>query len=167
MSGYDQMIGGGDEIAVVDGTKIPRQAFEEAHRQQVERLQQMLGGQVDVKLFDTPAARAQTLEGLITQQAMLAQARSKHIAVSPTEVQKAILGIEGLVGEDGKFDFDRYRTLLAQQNMTPAMFEAPHRAGPHPAAARQFGAELGHRAEDRRRPPVPVAGVAADACAPA
>ncbi len=124
VSGYDQMIGGGDEIAVVDGTKIPRQAFEEAHRQQVERLQQMLGGQVDVKLFDTPAARAQTLEGLITQQAMLAQARSRHIAVSPTDVQKAILGIEGLVGEDGKFDFERYRTLLAQQNMTPAMFEA-------------------------------------------
>jgi peptidyl-prolyl cis-trans isomerase D len=124
LSGYDKMIGGGDEVAVVEGTKIPRQAYEEAHRQQVERLQQMLGGQVDAKLFDTPAARAQTLEGLITQQAMLAEARSKHIAVPPTEVQKAVLGIEGLTGEDGKFDFNRYQTLLAQQNMTPAMFEA-------------------------------------------
>ena len=124
VSGYDQMMGGGDEVAVVEGTKIPRQAFEEAHRQQVERLQEMLGGQVDVKLFDSPAARAQTLEGLITQQAVLAEARSKHIAVPPSEVQKAILGIEGLTGPDGKFDFSRYQTLLAQQNMTPAMFEA-------------------------------------------
>ena len=124
VSGYDQMMGGGDEVAVVEGTKIPRQAYEEAHRQQVERLQQMLGGQVDAKLFDTPAARAQTLEGLITQQAVLAEARSKHISVPPNEVQKAILGIEGLTDADGKFDFNRYQTLLAQQNMTPSMFEA-------------------------------------------
>ena len=124
VSGYDQMIGGGDEVAVVGGQKVSRQAFEQAHRQQVERLQQMLGGQVDAKLFDTPAARAQTLEGLITQQAMLAEARSKHISVPDSEIRKAILSIEGLTGEDGKFDFGRYQTLLAQQNMTPAMFEA-------------------------------------------
>ncbi len=124
LEGYDSMGGGGDEIAVVDGRKIPRSAFEEAHRQQVERLQQMLGGQVDAKMFDTPAARAQTLEGLITQQAMLSEARAKHISVPPAEIQKAILGIEGLTGEDGKFDFQRYQTLLAQQNLTPAMFEA-------------------------------------------
>jgi peptidyl-prolyl cis-trans isomerase D len=124
LSGYDQMISGGDEVAVVGGQKIPRQAFEQAHRQQVERLQQMLGGQVDAKMFDTPAARAQTLEGLVTQQAMLSEARSKHITVPPSDIQKAILGIEGLTGEDGKFDFSRYQTLLAQQNMTPAMFEA-------------------------------------------
>jgi peptidyl-prolyl cis-trans isomerase D len=124
VSGYDQMIGGGDEVAVVEGTKIPRQSFEEAHRQQVERLQEMLGGQVDAKLFDTPAARLQTLEGLITQQAMLAEARSKHITVPPGEVQKAILAIDGLTGDDGRFDFNRYQTLLAQQNMTPSMFEA-------------------------------------------
>jgi peptidyl-prolyl cis-trans isomerase D len=124
VSGYDQMAGGGDEVAIVGGQKIPRQAFEEAHRQQVERLQQMLGGQVDVKMFDTPAARAQTLESLITQQAMLSEARSKHITVPASEIQKAILSIEGLTGEDGKFDFNRYQTLLAQQNMTPAMFEA-------------------------------------------
>ena len=124
LSGYDSMVGGGNDVAVVDGTKIPRNAFDEAHRQQVERVQQMLGGQVDAKMFDTPAARAQTLESLITQQAILSEARSKYISVPPAQVQKAILGIEGLAGEDGKFDFERYRTLLAQQNMTPAMFEA-------------------------------------------
>ena len=124
VSGYDQMIGGGDEVAVVAGQKIPRQAFDQAHRQQIERLQQMLGNQVDVRMFDTPAARAQTLEGLVTQQAMLSEARDKHITVGPSEIQKAILSIEGLIGEDGKFDFQRYQTLLAQQNMSPAMFEA-------------------------------------------
>jgi peptidyl-prolyl cis-trans isomerase D len=125
VSGYDQMIGGGgDEVAVVGGQKISRPAFEQAHRQQIERLQQMVGNQVDVKMFDTPAARAQTLEGLITQQALLLEARDKHISVHPSEIQKSILSIEGLTGEDGKFDFERYQMLLAQQNLSPAMFEA-------------------------------------------
>lgn len=127
VSGYDNMVGGGDDVAVVAGQKISRQAFDQAHRQQVERLQQMLGNQVDVKMFDTPAARAQTLEGLITQQALLSEARDKHITVPGSEIQKAILGIQGLTGDDGKFDFERYRTLLAQQNMSPAMFEAQMR----------------------------------------
>ena len=94
LSGYDSMVGGGNDVAVVDGTKIPRNAFDEAHRQQVERVQQMLGGQVDAKMFDTPAARAQTLESLITQQAILSEARSKYISVPPAQVQKAILGID-------------------------------------------------------------------------
>ena len=87
LSGYDSMVGGGDDVAVVDGTKIPRNAFDEAHRQQVERVQQVLGGQVDAKMFDTPAARAQTLESLITQQAILSEARSKYISVPPAQEQ--------------------------------------------------------------------------------
>ena len=167
VSGYDQMIGGGDEIAVVDGTKIPRQAFEEAHRQQVERLQQMLGGQVDVKLFDTPAARAQTLEGLITQQAMLAEARAKHIAVPPTEVQKAILGDRG---PDRRGRQVRLRALpdaARAAEHDAGDVRGAHRAGPHPAATRQFGAELGHRAEDGGGSHLPAAGVAADGAHPA
>ncbi len=123
LEGYGRM-GGGDEVAVVEGRKISQQAFDQAHRQQIERLQQMLGGQVDTRMFDTPAARRQTLEQLITQEAMLAEARRKYVSVPPAEVQKNILAIEGLTGADGKFDFERYRTLLAQQNMSPAMFEA-------------------------------------------
>ena len=87
----------------------------------------IVGNQVDVKMFDTPAARAQTLEGLITQQALLSEARAKHITVPASEIQRSILSIEGLTGEDGKFDFERYQTLLAQQNMTPPMFEAQMR----------------------------------------
>src|SRR5690606_2564130 len=123
LEGYGRMGGGGD-VAVVEGRKISQQTFDQAHRQQIEQLQQMLGGQVDTRMFDTPAARLQTLEQLITQEAMLAEARRKYVSVPPAEVQKNILAIEGLTGADGKFDFERYRTLLAQQNMSPAMFEA-------------------------------------------
>src|SRR5690606_38572550 len=94
LEGYGRM-GGSDEVAVVAGRRISQQAFDQGHRQQIERLQQMLGGQVDTRLFDTPAARRQTLEQLITQETMLAEARRKYLSVPPSEVQKNILAIEG------------------------------------------------------------------------
>ncbi len=124
LSGYDRMMGPGTDVATVAGEKISRQSLDAAHRAQMENMRQMLGGQIDVRMFDTPQARAQTLEQLITQQALLAEARRRGITVPDSDVQKAIFAIPGLVGADGKFDFDRYKTLLAQENVSPAAFEA-------------------------------------------
>ncbi|MGE0311581.1 MAG: SurA N-terminal domain-containing protein [Lautropia sp.] len=124
LSGYDRMMGPGNDVATVAGEKISRQSLDAAHRAQMENMRQMLGGQLDVRMFDTPQARAQTLEQLITQQALLAEARRRGVTVADAEVQKAILAIPGLVGADGKFDFERYKTLLAQENVSPAAFEA-------------------------------------------
>ena len=87
VSGYDQMIGGRDDVAVVAGTRIPRATLEEAHRRQVEQMRSMLGDQADVRMFDTPDAKARVLESLITQQALLADASQRHLAVSPAEIQ--------------------------------------------------------------------------------
>lgn len=124
ISGYDRMFGSSDDVAVVAGERISRQALDAAHRQQLDQLREMAGGQLDVSMFDTPQARQQTLENLITQQALLAQARSQRIIVSDEEIRKAIVAIPVLNGPDGKFDYERYRTVLAQQGMTPAGFEA-------------------------------------------
>ena len=124
ISGYDRMFGRSDDVAVVAGERISRQSLEAAHRQQMEQFRQMAGGQIDVSLFDTPQARQQTLENLITQQALLAQARSQRITVGDAEVRKAIAAIPVMNGPDGKFDYERYKTVLAQQGMSPAAFEA-------------------------------------------
>ena len=124
ISGYDRMFGRSDDVADVAGQRISRQSLDAAQRQQLDRLREMAGGQIDVSMFDTPQARQQTLENLITQQALLAQARSQRITVSDDEIRKAIVAIPVLNGPDGKFDYERYRTVLAQQGMTPAAFEA-------------------------------------------
>jgi peptidyl-prolyl cis-trans isomerase D len=124
ISGYDRMFGSSDDVAVVAGERISRQALDAAHRQQLDQLREMAGGQLEVSMFDTPQARQQTLENLITQQALLAQARSQRMTVSDEEIRKAIVAIPVLNGPDGKFDYERYRTVLAQQGMTPAGFEA-------------------------------------------
>lgn len=124
VSGYDQMFGTSDEVAVVGGEKISRQSLDLAHRQQLDQLREMAGGQFDTALFDTPQARAQTLENLITQQALLVQARKERILVADETVRKTIASNPALQGPDGQFDYDRYRMILAQQGLSPAGYEA-------------------------------------------
>ena len=124
VSGYDRMFSAGDEVAVVGGEPISRQALEQAHRRQLDQLRDMAGGQLDTAMFDTPQARQQTLENLITQQALLVQARKERILVPDELVRKSIAETPGLQDADGRFDYERYRMVLAQQGMSPAGYEA-------------------------------------------
>ena len=59
VSGYDRFLSDGDSVASVDGSKIARQEFDQAMRRQLEQMRRVLGDQVDAKLLDTPAARAE------------------------------------------------------------------------------------------------------------
>jgi peptidyl-prolyl cis-trans isomerase D len=124
LSGYDGMIAGGRGVAKVGDAEISQQEFAEAQRQQVEQLRQMLGDGVDTRMFDTPEARKEVLEGLISQRVIASEAAARRLAVSDERVRQTILGIPGLKREDGSFDDARYKALLSAQNMTPAGFEA-------------------------------------------
>jgi len=124
ISGYDGMLSRERSVGSVDGQPISRQEFDEAQRQQVERLRQMLGDAIDARLFDTPEARRELLEGLIAQRVVARQSQERRVAVTDAQLREAILAIPGLKREDGSFDDLRYRALLSQQNMSPAGFEA-------------------------------------------
>lgn len=125
IAGYDRMFSGADAVATVDGEVVQRARFEQAYRQQVEQLQQMLGENFDARMLDSPAARAEVLEGLINQQVLFNAARRERITVTPAEIQQAILeSLKDLRDPDGKFDVARYRQLLAENGLTPALYEA-------------------------------------------
>lgn len=123
ISGYDRILDDSD-VATVDGTPITEQEFAEAQRREIDNLRQMLGDAVDVKMFDTPEARREIVEGLITRRVIAAEAARARIAVSDEQVRDAILAIPGLRREDGSFDDARYRAMLSSQNMTAAGFES-------------------------------------------
>lgn len=123
ISGYDGMLGGNRGVASVAGRDITQQEFDEAQRQQVEQLRQMLGNSIDAKMFDTPESRKEVLEGLIAQRVIAAEASARKVAVTDERVRQTILGIPGLKRDDGSFDDARYKALLSGQNMTPAGFE--------------------------------------------
>ncbi len=143
LEGYTRFSEGGDVVAKVAGQTITKQELDAAQRQQMDRLRQMFGDQFDAKMFDTPEARQEVLDGLIAQRALAVEAKKNNIAVSDQALQQTILDIPGLKTPDGKFDSERYKSLLAAQGMTPAMFEARLR---HDLALQQLGDAVGNTA---------------------
>ncbi|HVL76474.1 MAG TPA: SurA N-terminal domain-containing protein [Noviherbaspirillum sp.] len=124
LEGYSRYRGDADAVAKVGGQSITRQELDFAQREQMERLREMFGGQFDPRMLDTPEARRSILEGLIVERVLALEAADKRLAVSDQALQQTILEIPGLTGEDGRFDVERYRSLLAARGMTPTSFEA-------------------------------------------
>ncbi|MCP5264562.1 MAG: SurA N-terminal domain-containing protein [Burkholderiaceae bacterium] len=123
ISGYDRFFSDHDAVAVVDGSPISAQEYSEAQRRQLERLQQMLGAAADPALLNTPQARSEILDGLVLQRALALEAQRAMITVPDSKLREVIMEIPGLKGADGKFDVERYRTILAGQGKSEASFE--------------------------------------------
>ena len=123
IQGYDRMRGGGQGVAKVGSQTITEQELDSAQRDQIERMRQRAGANFDAKLFDTPEARAQTLDGLIGQRVLLAEAQRDALGTSDRKLQETIMAIP-VLQENGQFSPDRYRSLLSAQGMTPVAFEA-------------------------------------------
>lgn len=124
LSGYQGMMSPDTGVGSVAGRPITQQDFDQAQRERLAQLRQMLGDAVDPAMLDTPAARTELLEGLIAQRTIAAQAAARQIAVTDERVRQTVLAIPGLTRPDGSFDDARYKALLSAQNMTPASFEA-------------------------------------------
>jgi peptidyl-prolyl cis-trans isomerase D len=124
IQGYSHFGEGENTIAKVAGQPITKQEWDAAQREQMDRFRQMFGAQFDPKMFDTPEAKQRILDNLIAQRALAAEVGRDHLTVSDQSLQQAILGIQGLTNAEGKFDAERYQSLLEAQGMTPTMYEA-------------------------------------------
>ena len=123
IQGYDRMRGGGQGVAKVGGQTITEAELEASQREQIQRMQQDVGAGFDPKQFDTPAMRAQTLDGLVVQRALVLEAQRNGLGASDKKLQETIMAIPALQ-DAGRFSADRYRSLLAAQGLTPLGFEA-------------------------------------------
>lgn len=108
------------KVAEVDGHGITQTEWDAAHQRNIERLRQQMPN-IDMKLLDSPAARAQTLEGLVRERVLLAAANELHLGVGDERLQR-------LFATDPQFAALRHpdgsvnRELLAAQGMTSEMF---------------------------------------------
>src|ERR1041384_2419311 len=95
--------GGAAPVTKVDGRAITRGEWDQAHQRQVERLRRQLPN-VDVKLFDNPATRRETLENLINERLLLAAAAREHLTISDERLRRMFTEdpqFEGLRNPDG------------------------------------------------------------------
>lgn len=120
---YNKSGSGGESLATVDGEKIRQQEFDNALRQQQDRLRESMGEQFDPAVLDKPEIKHSILENLVGQHLLTSQARAVGLAVSDEQLAQVIAGIEAFQ-KDGKFDKQTYETALRTQNMTPLIFEA-------------------------------------------
>ena len=123
VSSYDRSGNAADVVATVNGTKISQNEFENALRQQQDRMRQQLGSSYDSSMFDTPQMKQAVLDNLVKQRLLIERARSAGLTVPDEQVAQAIAGI-GAFQVDGKFDKKRYESVLANQNLSPLTFEA-------------------------------------------
>lgn len=114
--------GAGAGVAKVGDVQISQQEYQQALREQQERVRSQVG-QVDPKMFENPAFRKAILDDLINRRLLLIEAGKRRLYVSDEAVRNAIASIEAF-HENGKFSTQRYEALLRGQGMSPQGFEA-------------------------------------------
>lgn len=128
--GVDSYNNAGDEadtVGTVDGEKITKYQFDNAMRQQQDRLRQQLGDQLDVSIFDTAEMKRAVIDNIIGQRLLVKGGLEAGLAVTDQQVASVIGEIEAFKN-GGNFDKNLYREVLSRQNLTPSMFEASVRS---------------------------------------
>ncbi|WP_374328406.1 SurA N-terminal domain-containing protein [Azonexus sp.] len=123
--GLDSYFNGGGvgaDVAKVGDVHISQQEFQQALREQQDRVRSQLG-QVDPKMFENPEFRKAILDDLVNRRLLLIEAGKRRLFVSDDAVRNAIASIDAF-HENGKFSNQRYEALLSAQGMSPQGFEA-------------------------------------------
>ena len=123
LESYVRDPGSAGDIAKIGDLTINQQQFQQALRDQQDRLRAQLGDQFDAKLLDAPEARKAVLDDLINQRLLMLEATKHRMFVSNEAIRQTILGIQAF-SVDGRFSNERYEAALRAQGMTPAGFEA-------------------------------------------
>jgi peptidyl-prolyl cis-trans isomerase D len=115
--------GGANDVAMVGGTPIGLQEFQQSLREQQERVRAQLGARADQELLDSAELRQQVLQDLINQRLLAVYAHEAKLRVSDETLAAFITSVPSLQ-ENGKFSRERYQSLVAAQGMSIEMFEA-------------------------------------------
>lgn len=112
-------------VARVDGHDITQADWENAHRQEVDRIRAQ-SPTMDGRLLDSPSARYATLERMVRDRVLQAAAQDMHLVTSDARLARELQGIPAIAGlkrADGTLDGDAYRALVGAQGLTPEGFE--------------------------------------------
>ena len=119
---YFRSSGGAGELASVGGSKVSRQEFSQALRDQQERLRGQMGRDFNPAMLETPEARQAMLDSLVTQRLLMLHAAKERLTASDAQLVEVIGSIPALQ-EDGKFSRQRYEQALRAQGLSQAAFE--------------------------------------------
>ncbi len=122
VSGYTSYVSGDHDLVEVGKGSITQQEFEQARRDQLQRIQASLGAAFDPAVFDTPGARQDLLDSLIDRRVLIDQIERHHFNVSDAALRRTIADIPEFQ-ENGRFSPERYRSVLTGMGATSKSFE--------------------------------------------
>ncbi len=125
--GVDSYVRGTDtsnEIAVVGDSKIMRQEFQQAWRDQMDRERSQQGANFRPERFDTPETRLAIANALVDRRLILLEAMSGRLGASNALLAEIIGSMPSLQDENGRFSQSRYEEAVRRQGMTIEQFEA-------------------------------------------
>ncbi|MEO5558696.1 MAG: SurA N-terminal domain-containing protein [Dokdonella sp.] len=109
-------------VAKVGDSEISQDQFRERVNQQRQRFQQMTNGAADMSMFDKPDIKKGILNQLVDEQVLLSANEQLGITVPAERIRKEILAVPQFQN-DGKFDPEQYKAVLASNGMSPGGFE--------------------------------------------
>lgn len=117
----------GAGVATVAGKKITQQEWDNAQRRRIDQARAQMGEQFDQKQFDTPQAKHDVLEQLVSERTLEHTIAENKLSVPDAAIAKQIQAIPQFKKPDGSFDMAMYTAALAAQGMTPTQFDASAR----------------------------------------
>ncbi len=114
--------GGPMDAAAVGNSKISLQEFQRAYQQQRQRMQAMLGSNMDPTLLDGPRLKQDVLRQMIDERVLNQSARDQGFRVGDRQLHDAIMA-QPAFQQSGGFNRELYERLLRNQGYTAAMFE--------------------------------------------
>jgi peptidyl-prolyl cis-trans isomerase D len=110
-------------VAQVNDITITQQEFENALRQQQDRMRQQMGANFDATMFDNPVIKREILDNLVTQRLLIDRAHAAKLVATDDQIAQVIGGVEAFQ-DNGKFDKKRYVAVLTNNNMSPLAYES-------------------------------------------
>ena len=113
--------GGGASLATVGDQTVEPGEFQAAYRQQLGQVGRMMGGGEPAPAVRQRVA-AQTLDGLVTQAALMSQVRHLGLAVPDEALKAAVFAMPAFRGAAGSFDKRQFDSVLQKNNLSEGRF---------------------------------------------
>ena len=110
------------EYALVNDTMITKAEYDNAYRNLVATYQEQFGGMWNNNLAEMFDLENSALENLINTEIISQEAENLGLRVTEKEIQGSIV-VSAAFQTEGRFDKNRYASLLSYNRMTPAEFE--------------------------------------------
>jgi peptidyl-prolyl cis-trans isomerase D len=119
---YTRSSGGASEVARVGGASIGPQEFQQALREQQDRLRATLGKEFDSAMLDAPEARRAVLDSIIVQRLLSQEANRARFSINDDQLRQFLSSVPAFQ-DAGKFSMERYEAVARNQGLSPIGFE--------------------------------------------